>query len=672
MTDETGGVRDRSTDRRVAVVVIHGVGDTQPGLAVGEVVGTLKASYGRAIQPEDYAAVYNLTSRRVVEGDAEDRFVAYTRRVDVAGTAVRFFDLHWADLTQALPGRVNTMLGALHIIFESHHFIDAFLPKESGPLTRLLRGCLKAASTLLHWIVGISVCVLAIGFVAYEGYRLGLPWLATALGKTAEHPDYAAAMVLGITALMLLIAVAGLWFRYTRARSLEMVRVVAGPVIMWAILVIGFTWVLYLTPAEYTVLSKYLKGTKWPQTVGGQDVSVCAYIDRIYYLSQFIRVGWCLLVLAALLIIPWLCLVRRPSEAPSRAAMAATNVVVLQSALWLSLLSGIGVYIIEQAGLNSIPQCKPSEIYVPFVGAAIHLVILALAILALFSLRWAFARCGFLSLEFRSRMMPRLLFGAVVTLLILIGAFVQIVLFFVAFLTSFEEYNQLFQAVPEHFKIWAAFTSVQVHYISIRLNWVIGAVAFVVTALLALGSGAAIHISRDLIDHQVTARRLTRWRVVQTKPRRERISERLNTLVRDVICKDRPFEDLIFVVHSQGSVVAYDYLRNESSECKLLGDTRIHLITLGSPLSHLYEFYFKEYSSLKGAIAALRPRLASWVNLFRVDDYVGQRIEADDGFVRNVPMRAGGHMEYWTEAKLSEILFERVCKPTACTQPGAP
>jgi hypothetical protein len=201
-------------------------------------------------------------------------------------------------------------------------------------------------------------------------------------------------------------------------------------------------------------------------------------------------------------------------------------------------------------------------------------------------------------------------------------------------------------------------------------NPIVGFVAIGTSFLIAFNFGA-IHITRDLIDYQYSSRRLIHGRLVSKKPRRERLSERINTLVRDVICKDPPFDDLIFVAHSQGSVMVYDFLLQESKECQELLRARPHLITFGSPLGHLYQFYFKEYAELSQGIAQLRPRLASWTNFYRVDDYVGRSIEEGEGFVRNIVMPAGGHMDYWREPQLSEVLLERIRTPGGGAQPAS-
>jgi hypothetical protein len=149
--------------------------------------------------------------------------------------------------------------------------------------------------------------------------------------------------------------------------------------------------------------------------------------------------------------------------------------------------------------------------------------------------------------------------------------------------------------------------------------------------LMAGGFTTAIHIARDLIDHQYRPELGYSYYLLPKawrdpgRPRRSRISQRLDTLAREVICKT-PFDNLVFVVHSQGSVIVYDYLLAGGVQCGHLLRVRPHLVTFGSPLGHLYEFYFREYDGLEKHIGALSTQLSSWTNVYRVDDYVGRSI----------------------------------------------
>ena len=85
----------------------------------------------------------------------------------------------------------------------------------------------------------------------------------------------------------------------------------------------------------------------------------------------------------------------------------------------------------------------------------------------------------------------------------------------------------------------------------------------------------------------------------------------------------------------------------------------LHLVTLGSPLTHLYQYYFPErYPPLANdSWGGLRKTVRNWVNVYRVDDFVGTYIEKQSipgwpGAPKNVPIAAGGHTGYWRQREV--------------------
>jgi hypothetical protein len=406
---------------------------------------------------------------------------------------------------------------------------------------------------------------------------------------------------------------------------------------------------------------------------------ICLYVERFYYLTQSARALWCVLLVAGLAIVAWLYVFKRKSsiEARPSAAMAAASVVVLQSALWLTILSAGVIPILRQAHSERIAVCGLDGLFVSFAGTAMLLVNVGLLVVATYVVRSAFARAPMTSLERRAQLVPRLLFGGVITLAVLSGALFQIFVFGLAYITDFYDNNFILRRLNDvlaNLSTSKGQVTEWFNFIRENKNWFyapLGILALGISMLISGGFTTAIHIARDLIDHQYSPRLgysfyllPRRWRSSPRRPRRLRIRERLNALAQDVICQE-PFDDLIFVAHSQGSVIVYDYLRSGGTQCEQLLCTRPHLVTFGSPLGHLYQFYFKEYRELDKGIAGLRPKLSSWTNLYRVDDYVGRTIGDEDGFVDNKVMRAGGHVDYWCDRTLCEVILERIRTPAS-------
>ena len=119
-------------------------------------------------------------------------------------------------------------------------------------------------------------------------------------------------------------------------------------------------------------------------------------------------------------------------------------------------------------------------------------------------------------------------------------------------------------------------------------------------------------------------------------------------------------ERLIVIAHSQGTIIAADELADPSLE-QLFQNLPITLVTMGSPLSHLYQHYFpSQYPDLQHSKwKKLFSRVSMWVNIFRRDDYVGTQIDfpkRTDVTLHNQAIGLGGHLGYWRDKKVISAL----------------
>ncbi len=145
---------------------------------------------------------------------------------------------------------------------------------------------------------------------------------------------------------------------------------------------------------------------------------------------------------------------------------------------------------------------------------------------------------------------------------------------------------------------------------------------------------------------------------------RRRIQDRLRVLMATLIATEKP-DHLVIIAHSQGTVVALDVLcsddpaGNGAAWREQVGS--ITLVTMGSPARHLYTHYFP--TSFPDYAEAPRLRrgagvLDNWVNIFRVDDFVGTHIAADPAanWPIEVPVPANGHTNYWIDRNVTREL----------------
>jgi len=128
--------------------------------------------------------------------------------------------------------------------------------------------------------------------------------------------------------------------------------------------------------------------------------------------------------------------------------------------------------------------------------------------------------------------------------------------------------------------------------------------------------------------------------------------------------------ELAIVSHSQGTMVAVEILNDEELSWINNSFSSVSLVTMGSPLSHVYQHYFKHvYPPLDQPYwVSLRRRIDRWTNICRIDDFVGNDIsfpknqstgeEAGGAQIdfSNHAVGVGGHTNYWSDLEVLEIL----------------
>ncbi|MEL7351464.1 MAG: hypothetical protein AAFN38_08520 [Cyanobacteria bacterium J06560_5] len=133
----------------------------------------------------------------------------------------------------------------------------------------------------------------------------------------------------------------------------------------------------------------------------------------------------------------------------------------------------------------------------------------------------------------------------------------------------------------------------------------------------------------------------------------------------DYLVSKQDIERLIVIAHSQGTVIAADELADPALE-PLFQNLPVTLVTMGSPLSHLYQHYFpSQYPSWQAAHwDKLFERVSTWINLYRRDDYVGTQItcpKRSDVNFKNHALGLGGHLGYWRDdAAIAALLHYNV------------
>jgi hypothetical protein len=144
---------------------------------------------------------------------------------------------------------------------------------------------------------------------------------------------------------------------------------------------------------------------------------------------------------------------------------------------------------------------------------------------------------------------------------------------------------------------------------------------------------------------------------------RRRIHDRLDVLIRNLIRDEKP-DRLDIVSHSQGTMIAIDLIDLRGKEwLKELpagspGDIR--LVTMGSPYTHLYGHYFpSSFPSVEKRANLANPKkgglLRAWLNIFRIDDFVGTHV-SKGVWPEEFPVFPNGHTNYWVDRRVVDKL----------------
>ena len=158
--------------------------------------------------------------------------------------------------------------------------------------------------------------------------------------------------------------------------------------------------------------------------------------------------------------------------------------------------------------------------------------------------------------------------------------------------------------------------------------------------------------------------------LAQTKTafvQREKIADRFRCLVSHMVCEE-DVSELTILAHSQGTVTAIQQLQTIED---WLGTKipSIRLITMGSPYTHIYQYYFPDKFK-----APSLEHVAEWINIYTINDYVGTWID-DKAAIGTVPkniareqvatewkpddVRPIGHSGYWADEVVMQIIKDK-------------
>jgi hypothetical protein len=162
--------------------------------------------------------------------------------------------------------------------------------------------------------------------------------------------------------------------------------------------------------------------------------------------------------------------------------------------------------------------------------------------------------------------------------------------------------------------------------------------------------------------------------------RRDGLHQRIKRILAHYRDEYTHHPELIIVAHSQGTMIAIEALNDDDLSWLNNCFSSVTLVTMGSPLNHLYQHYFGHcYPALDQPFwSSIRRRLDSWVNVCRMDDFVGTQMDFPTGDLyrrdqsfdqtsfnqtsfnqtvfSNHAVGARGHTNYWSDREVLAIL----------------
>lgn len=636
------------SSERVGVIVIHGVGEAEAGWINDTFIPRIESQPGGPTF-QTFSEVYDLPDRgRSRPGRT---FKAYVRRGQSAGgNAVAVLELTWADLSRIGTGTLATGLAMLKLFYEAPQVLgDCFLDKSRNGFSNAIAALMRLANWILRWpITGLNIVALVCALALLARQRV------IELGDVQPFLTFELADVM-VGLLVLLAALALGFARWRVNRDIALTDIGMS------------TMVFAVGSAGAILLTQHFIA---PEVLANPAVYLMAAGVAIFAF-WFI---WNYAMLAAILILGALAIQqgfagRRTARVPLVRPAAAVSLSVAQGIIYKIVIALLWIFIFVTLDFNE--RTEAACLHDPYQACAylaavqrdlvgivvfnlIMVAVLGVAFFLVAMLRAMLRVPGRRMTSLARFWMPRMVVNPIVIFIMLAGTIFNLIIFYWRSYIPVD----LYQQVDVRLLPWREVVGFMLGGGSALT------IAFHLFRALQHASRGILHIVRDIVDHQFTPRftfsRHLLPRPVHTvngHPRRARIECRLDVLLKEVVDRER-FDRLVFVAHSQGSVILHDYLSTNHDEEAIRSAKAVHVLTLGSPLTHLYQYYFAKYEATSAAPAALNPRLTSWTNFWRVDDPIGNRVTMfDDHFIRNEPLRPGGHVDYWKEPEVMQAIL---------------
>lgn len=648
---------DASSLRRQVVLMVHGVNVDVPGSTVQEFASSYAAMRGAPMQAADEVIW-------VPESDDTDlrhvrTFPAHVCRLTIEGRSMLMAEVFWGDISHVPPTLWGALTGLFQIIF-GLRFAAKYAAQPDGKPTLLQKLCgfiaglmhgpvlainLYLAFATLAALLAITVIVSTSSVesqLAGTGPTVSLPRDQDGLRPPAG--PWTNPTMLAVSILVVAISIART-LRDTKAKQ-------DWQSTDWSMIVIGTAIGII---AIFELRADRLSGqpSKTFQFYGQILINMLNGVWGVIAISLFVAfLVMCGSVLSG----------RRHARFGYVAAFIFTSTI---ASLWGLVIPTIWINILNRIpagfrihGTDELLLKALTLLGYLWITAAIFVILGAATWVRLQA--WATKNTAEGCPPDGRNQAPRLVLGAVMTTFIICSTVIW----------SLAALNEGIGAVRDLVQVDAGSAAGQNQLVPLTVP---NANRFAFALVGAVGIGVIFYVNdlRLVLDMVLDVANHFReeWWVEQSSTIGKRPTLRYGRRIRDRIqarmravlnaidresCQDA---ELIVLSHSQGTIVATDVL-NEAATAELLKPfRRCALMTFGSPLTHLYNHYFPgEYPSLDLQSARwqhLDQNVDQWVNVYRIDDFVGTFVTASNSSKpQNIPVDRGGHTGYWCDRQV--------------------
>lgn len=592
------------------VIVVHGVGDPPPG----ETVNLLARSLAEPERPLLETMETLWLEEKSPSEDLVQNFPVHRRRLQIGDKQVEFCEAFWGDLSRVRRGWTGIFRGLFQILF-GLRYVAYVAADQPGRAAFWLKSLGLISSRILHGPVLAVTAYLGILILAVCGTHVF--WQDSY--RTAIWTQI---VILACSGVALIASQVGSALTHSRVIERFWFWLNATTAFVTGVMLVRLFWLDQHGWGLTDEVSVVHPGLLW----------YCRMLLLLLGMLWFLEIQ----VVVAMAVCWALALTSRRVD--RQALHVAFLLPALAVGIWGQVLPMLWLGIKESAGvLTNLPAFSAVfDDAIPFLGVQMMMMVTVLTIVVIVVARYDRWRRRHPEADFRSgRRGPRLIVHGSIQIALgvctAIGVSLVSALWLMNLMGNYQTYTQS----------WLGWLLAEANGYAIAVLVPIGGLLILALPNLRPGFDMILDVVNhfyfrptgvddvldddDEFDMSETTFNNGKLFFSRRDPLHYRV-KRILSHYRDCY---HHFPELLIVSHSQGTMVAIETLNDKDLVWLNNVFSRITLVTMGSPFHHLYQHYFGHmYPPLDRPFwASLRRRIDRWVNIFRVDDYVGTDID---------------------------------------------